>query len=69
MMPDGARYKFATPMFESEVFLKQMYCFEKSAHDIVGTFWPSAVILRPGISPLLTSLRLWCYAIKIGKFL
>jgi len=28
-------------------FRKQMYCFEKRAHDIVGTFWPPAVIRRP----------------------
>jgi len=31
-------------------------------------FWPSAVIRRPGNCALLPpSLRLWCYAIKIGK--
>jgi len=35
------------PMFKSDVFRKQMYCFEKSAYDIV-TFWPPAEIQRPG---------------------
>jgi len=42
----GERNKFGTPMFEPEVFQKQMYCFEKSAHDIVVNFWPPAVIPR-----------------------
>jgi len=28
-MAPGARNKFGAPMFESEVFRKQMYCFEK----------------------------------------
>jgi len=33
-----------------------MYCIEGSAYDIVVTFWPSAVIRRPGISaPYTTS--------------
>ena len=55
-------------MFEPKVFRKQMYCFEKSAYVIVGTFWPPAVIWRPeNCDPFPPSLRLWCYAIKIGK--
>jgi len=29
-MAPGARNKFSAPMFEPEVFRKQMYCFEKS---------------------------------------
>jgi len=28
-MAPGARNKFGAPMFEPEVFQKQMYCFEK----------------------------------------
>jgi len=34
----GARSKFGAPMFEPEVFRKQMCCIEASACDIVGTF-------------------------------
>jgi len=56
-------------MFEPEVSRKQMYCFEKSAYDIVVTFWLPAVIQRPGnFAPLPPSLRLWCYSVKLGKF-
>jgi len=33
-----ARSKFVAPMFEPEVFLKQVYCIEESTCDIVGTF-------------------------------
>jgi len=39
-MAPGARNKCGVPTFEPEVFRKQMYCFERSAHDIVVTFWP-----------------------------
>jgi len=46
-MAPGARNKFGAPMFELEVFRKQMYCFEKSAYDIVVTFWSPAVIPCP----------------------
>ena len=37
---DSARGKKQVwhPMFESEVFRKQIYCIEESACDIVGTF-------------------------------
>ena len=40
---DGTRDKkhVCCPMFESEVFRKQMYCIEKSPCDIVGTFRPA----------------------------
>ena len=56
-------------MLEPEVVRKQMYCFEKSASDIVVTFWSPAVIRCPGnCAPLPPSLRLWCYSIEIGKF-
>jgi len=53
--------------FGSKCF--EIYCFEKRACDIVGTFWLPAVIRRPGsCDSLPPSLRLWCYAIKIRKF-
>jgi len=53
--------------FGSKCF--EIYCFEKSAYDIVGTFWLPAVIRCPGNCDYLPpSLRLWCYAIKIGKY-
>jgi len=68
-MARRARNKFGSPMFESEVSRKQMYCFEKSAYDIVVTFWSPAVIRHPGdCAPLPPSLHFLCYAIKIGKF-
>jgi len=38
-MASGARSKFGAPMFETEVFRKQMYCIEESTYDNVGTFW------------------------------
>jgi len=45
-----------------------MYYLEKSAYDIVVTFWPPTMIRRPGnCAPLLLSLRLWCYSIKIRR--
>jgi len=46
------------PMFEAEVFWKQMYCIEESTCDIVGTFRPrdsSPRVLCPP-SPLVTPL-------------
>jgi len=69
-MAPGARNMFGAPIFEPhEVFRKQMYCFEKSACDIVVTFRSPAVIRRPrNCAPCTPSLRLWCYSIKIGKF-
>ena len=36
-MAPGERNKFGVPVFEPEVFRKQMYSFEKSAYDIVVT--------------------------------
>ena len=38
---DGARGKKHVwrPMFETEVFRKQMHCIEESTCDNVGTFW------------------------------
>jgi len=38
-MAPGARNKFGTPMFEPEIFRKQMHCIEETTCDIVGTFW------------------------------
>jgi len=38
---DGARAKKQVwrPVFEPDVFRKQMYCIDESTCDIVGTFW------------------------------
>ena len=50
----GQGTSLAPPMFEPEVFRKQMYCIEESTSDIIGTFQrpcshltPLAVIWRP----------------------
>jgi len=37
-MGPRARSKFGAPMFEPEVFRKQMYSTEEGSCDIVGTF-------------------------------
>ena len=37
-MAPEARSKFGAPMFEPEVFRKQMYYIEESTCGIVGTF-------------------------------
>jgi len=46
---DGARdkNKFGAPMFEPEVFRKQMYCIEVCTCDIVGIFWRPRSISAP----------------------
>jgi len=51
--------KFGTPVFEPEVFRKQMYCIEESTCDNVGTFRRSHSDLAPGelFPPCLPSLR------------
>ena len=67
-MAPGARNKFVAPMFEPKVFRKQMYCFEKSAYVIVGTFFLPQWLAPGEFCPLAPSLRLWCYATKIGEF-
>jgi len=67
---DGARGKkqVCRPHVRTWGFSEANVLFWKSTHDIVGTFWPPAVIRRPGNrAPLPPSLRLWCYAINIGK--
>jgi len=35
-MGPGARSKFGVPMFEPEVFRKQMYCIEKALMTLLG---------------------------------
>jgi len=66
-MAPGARSKFGAPMFEPEVFRKQMYCIEECVCDIVGSLWrhPQRIgapieIRRPGncvpLVPLVTPL-------------
>ena len=51
-MAPGARSKFGVPMFEPEVFRKQMYCIEERTCDTVGTFWrPSQSFGARGIVP------------------
>jgi len=61
-MAPGPRSKFGAPVFEPEVFRKQMYCVEESTCDNVGTFRRSpqsfgapTVIWRQGnCSPLVS---------------
>ena len=55
-MAPGARSKFGAPMFEPEVFRKQMHCIEESACDIVRPLWgphnhsaPRTVFQRPRV--------------------
>ena len=53
-MAPVARSKFGAPMFEPQVFRKQMYCIEESTCDVVKTF------RRPGnCAPCPPSLRRW----------
>jgi len=47
-MTPGARSKFGSPMFEPEVFRKQMYCIEEFV-TLLGLFGAPAVIRRPHI--------------------
>jgi len=58
-MASGARSKFGAPMFEAEVFRKQIYCIEESTCDTVGTFWRPHSNLAPGELRLLAPP---CYA-------
>ena len=57
-------------MFEPEVFRKQMYCFENVPMTLLGLFAlpPQWFGPRGIVPPFPPSLRLWYYAIKIGKF-
>jgi len=60
------RNKFGAPMFEPEVFRKQMYCFEEKSFWHCCDFLPPRSDSAPReLSP--PSWHLWCYAIKIGK--
>jgi len=49
----GARSKFGAPIFETEVFRKQMYCVKESTCDIVGTF-------RRPPQPFGAPAVIWC---------
>ena len=51
-MAPGTRSKFGAPMFEPELFRKQMYCFEESTCDFVGTF-RRPVNCTPFVTPLV----------------
>jgi len=65
----GKETSLAPPCSNQRPFRSKCTVLKKSAYVIVGTFWLSAVIRRSGnCAPLPPSLRLWCYAIKIGKF-
>ena len=71
-MAPGARSKFVAPMFEPEVFRKQIYCIEESTCGIFGTSWyPPIVIRRPGncapVPTLVTCLNRSCWSLKPGK--
>ena len=53
-MATGASSKFGAPIFETEVFRKQMYCIEESICGIVWSFrrplqrFVAPVVIRPG---------------------
>jgi len=56
-MAPGARNKFGAPIFQPELFRKQMYCIEKVLVTL-GSFGAPIVIQRPGnCVPLPPSLR------------
>jgi len=47
-MAPGAGSRFGAPMFEPEIFRKQMYSIEESICDIVGTLWrPRSDLVLP----------------------
>jgi len=47
-MAPGARSKFGAPMFEAQLFRKQIYCIEESTCDIFGTFQRPSSDSAPG---------------------
>jgi len=47
-MVPGERNKFGAPMFEPELFQKQMYSIEESNCDIVRIFWQPHNDSAPG---------------------
>jgi len=54
-MAPGARSKFGAPMFEPEVFRKQMYCTEVRV-TLLGLFGARVIVpLAPRRSPLITA--------------
>jgi len=66
-MAQEQKSKYGTPMFEPEVFRKQMYCNEESTCNIAGTFW------RPGnhaplVTPLVTPFHALCFRCKTCIF-
>jgi len=46
-MAPGARSKFGVPMFEIEVFRKQMYCIEEIFVILLGVFGAPSSHLAP----------------------
>jgi len=46
-MAPGTSSKFGAPVFEPEVFRKQIYCIEEGSCDIVGIFWRPRSISAP----------------------
>jgi len=69
-MATEARSKFGAPMFELEVFRKQMYCIEVLA-TLLGLFRrPRQGFDARGIMlPLPPSLRRWVYALNADAHL
>jgi len=55
------------PMLEPEVFRKKMYCFEKVLMALLWVLAPRRDSAVGELCPFAPSLRLWRYAIKIGK--
>jgi len=71
-MAPGARSKFGAPMFEPEVFRKQMYCTEVLV-TLLGLFGAVLVIRRlgnfaPVVTPLITARinKSWYTALTRG---
>jgi len=75
----GARSKFGAPMFEPEVFRRQMHCIAKVLVTLLGLFGaprshatsrsdlaPSRVVRRPGNCAPLTPLVTALVVMKIG---
>jgi len=74
-MAPGARSQFGAPVFEPEIFRRQVYCIEESTCDIVATFRQSSqsfgsptVIGRPvncdPLGPPLTPLHNTHYEVR-----
>jgi len=55
----GAKNKFGAPMFEAEVFRKQIYCIEEGTCTLLGLFGASHSDSVPGelcsLVPLVTT--------------